>query len=318
MIIRTPQHAFGPVWSRRLGRSLGIDLVPFKTCTYDCIYCQLGGTTNKTATRLEYVPLDAVIADAAHRLASGPAPDYVTLSGSGEPTLHARVGELIPALRRLTDRPIAVLTNGSLLWDPEVRHSLLKADLVLPSLDAGDESLFQRVNRPLPGLSLEQVVDGLTTFRQQYTGQIWLEVLLLAGLSAVPEQVERIAQYARQIAPDRVQLNTVARPPAEVYAQPAATQTLSRLATRFSGKVEVIAPEREEDPAPAGGTASAFREEKLLSLIERRPVTVDDIARGLGWPHAEVIKCLHQLVCAGKVTSSMVREAVFFRPSGRG
>ncbi len=167
-------YIFGPVPSRRLGRSLGVDLVPFKTCSYDCIYCQLGRTTNQTVERREWVPLDAVLAELRGKLAS--QPDYITLSGSGEPTLYSRLDELIDGIRAMTEVPIAVLTNGSLLWQPEVRSKLLRAHLVIPSLDAGDERTFQAIDRPHGTISFKRMLWGLIDFRREYQGQYWLEV----------------------------------------------------------------------------------------------------------------------------------------------
>ncbi|NQT19895.1 MAG: radical SAM protein, partial [Planctomycetes bacterium] len=153
------KYIFGPVPSRRLGRSLGVDVVPLKTCSYDCIYCQLGNTTCKTVERKEWVPLDDVVLELKDRLSS--RPDYITLSGSGEPTLYSRVAELIDRIKVMTDVPVAVLTNGSLLWQEEVRRQLMKADLVIPSLDAGDEVMFRLVNRPHEDVSFERMLAGL-------------------------------------------------------------------------------------------------------------------------------------------------------------
>ena len=168
-------HVFGPVPSRRLGRSLGIDLVPFKICTYNCIYCQLGPTTNLTLERKEWVPFDKVIEEAREKIRSADGIDYITFSGSGEPTLHSRIGELIREFKRLSSIPVAVLTNGSLLWQKDVQDDLLEADLVIPSLDAPDRGLFRHVNRPHPDLAFDQVVEGLVKFRERYHGRIWLE-----------------------------------------------------------------------------------------------------------------------------------------------
>ncbi|MCK4625431.1 MAG: radical SAM protein, partial [Phycisphaerae bacterium] len=170
-------YIFGPVPSRRLGRSLGVDLVPFKTCSYDCIYCQLGRTTNKTIQRKEWVPLDDVVAELKTNLSS--QPDYITLSGSGEPTLYSRTGELIDRIKAVTDVPVAVLTNGSLLWNQEVCAQLMNADLIVPSLDAGDEMMFRAVNRPHEDISFEKMLKGLIEFRREYQGQYWLEVMFL-------------------------------------------------------------------------------------------------------------------------------------------
>jgi len=157
---------------------LGVDLVPFKTCTYDCIYCQLGRTTNKTVERRQWVPLDDVLAELKEKLAT--RPDYITLSGSGEPTLYSRLDELIAGIRSMTDVPVAVLTNGSLLWQEDVRRQLMDAHLVIPSLDAGQGAMFQAVNRPHESISFEQMLEGLIAFREEYYGEYWLEVFLLA------------------------------------------------------------------------------------------------------------------------------------------
>jgi len=156
-------------------------LIPYKTCSYDCIYCQLGRTVEKTLIRKEYVPIEDVLNETAERLAEGVEPDYITLSGSGEPTLYSRLDELIAGIRRLTRTPVAVLTNGSLLWFPEVRRGLLEADVVIPSLDGGSEDLFQTVNRPHPDLDFAEVLSGMGLFREEFGGQIWLEVFLLSG-----------------------------------------------------------------------------------------------------------------------------------------
>jgi len=161
---RASRYVYGPVPSRRLGRSLGVDLVPFKTCSYGCTYCQLGRTKDKTTERREYVPVDGVLDELAEKLRLGPPPDFVGLAGSGEPTLHARIGDLIAGIKNLTSIPVAVLTNGSLLWTPEVRAGLAEADLVMPSLDAGTDRTFQRVNRPHRDISFERMVDGLVAF----------------------------------------------------------------------------------------------------------------------------------------------------------
>ena len=214
------KYVYGPVPSRRLGRSLGVDLVPFKTCTYDCIYCQLGRTTDQTTRRLEYVETDKVLAELKAKLESAALPDYVCLAGSGEPTLHAAIGEVITGIKRLTRAPVAVLTNGSLLWEGDVQQALMEADLVMPSLDAGDEAVFQRVNRPHREIAFETMVDGLAAFTARFPRLVWLEVLLVDGITGTERQVEKIAALARRIRPGRVQINTVSRPPAEGFPAP--------------------------------------------------------------------------------------------------
>ena len=286
---------FGPVPSRRLGRSLGVDVVPFKTCTFDCVYCQLGRTTCKTVDPGPWVPVDDVLAELPDRLAS--RPDYVTIGGSGEPTLFSRIGELIERIKAATRVPVAVLTNGSLLWRRDVRRKLLGADVVLPSLDAGDEATFQAVNRPHPELSLARVVDGLVAFRREYTGQVWLEVFLLAGYTAIEAEAAKIARCVDLIGPDRVQLNTAVRPPAEPFAVGATRQRMAELAPIFGPRAEVIADFR---PASESADFGAGRE-AIRELLRRRPCSVDDLAAGLGLHRNEAIKYVEALAADGLI-----------------
>jgi wyosine [tRNA(Phe)-imidazoG37] synthetase (radical SAM superfamily) len=283
------QYIFGPVPSRRLGRSLGVDLVPFKTCTYDCIYCQLGRTTCKTIERKEWVPLGAVLAALDRRLDS--RPDYVTLSGSGEPTLFSRLDELIAAIKRRTQIPVAVLTNGSLLWMDEVQRQLLGADLVIPSLDAGGAEVYRLVNRPHEAVSFEQLLSGLIGFGRRFHGKFWLEVFLVGAYTTLGDELARIRRCVDLIKPDRVQLNTVTRPPAESFAVPVSEDRLRAIANTFSPPAEVIGDRRECGDV---SDTTAGREE-ILALVERRPCSVQDIAEGLGMHPHEVTKHLESL-----------------------
>jgi len=304
------RHVYGPVPSRRLGRSLGVDLVPFKTCSYDCTYCQLGRTTRKTVERRDYVPIGRVLEELDERLATGPAPDYVSLAGSGEPTLHAGIGGLIAGIKSRTRAPVAVLTNGSLLWRREVQEALLEADLLLPSLDAGDAALFALVNRPHPGIAFEAMVEGLVTFRERFAGAVWLEVMLLAGVTGIQAEVKKIARLAARIRPARVQLNTVTRPPCEEFALPVPADRLASLGRLFSGRVEVVGEGRPR--RGAGGAPGAARAGEILALLGRRPCTARGIADGLGLHLGEVTKQLDLLSARGQVGSVRRRGAVFF------
>jgi wyosine [tRNA(Phe)-imidazoG37] synthetase (radical SAM superfamily) len=282
---------YGPVPSRRLGRSLGVDLVPLKTCTYDCVYCQLGRTTSTRVRRGRWADPDVVVAQVRDRLPS--RPDIIALAGSGEPTLHAGIGAVIDGIKAITSVPVAVITNGSLLGHPAVRRDLATADIVLPSLDAPSEELFQRVNRPHASLHLTDLVDGVVSFRAAYDGEIWLEVMLLAGMTAQGPQVRRLTELAARIAPDRVQLNTAVRPPAESSAVPVDRATLEESAALFTPCAEVIA----DLPVSAGDGVAA--EADVLELVSRRPCTVADIAAGLGIHHGEALKAATALVNQG-------------------
>jgi wyosine [tRNA(Phe)-imidazoG37] synthetase (radical SAM superfamily) len=304
-------HVFGPVPSRRLGRSLGVDLVPFKVCSYDCIYCQLGRTTCQTIERKEWVPIDAVLAELKRKL--GSRPDYITLSGSGEPTLHSRLGEIIQRIRALTPVPVAVLTNGSLLWLPEVREQVALADVVLPSLDAADPERFQFINRPHAAITFERLLEGLVAFRREFSGKYWLEVMLLDGYTTLPIQVRQLAEWVGRIRPDKVQLNTAVRPPAEEYAMAVPDERLRQVARAFKPRAEVIA-EYHVRPARAELPASA---EAILALLRRRPCTEADVANGLTLRPIEAAKYLAVLKAAGQVAIQRHGDLVYYcLPSG--
>lgn len=304
------KYVYGPVPSRRLGRSLGVDLVPFKTCTYDCIYCQLGRTTDQTTRRIEYVETDKVLAELKVKLESVPPPDYVGLAGSGEPTLHARIGEVIAGIKRLTRAPVAVLTNGSLLWDVDVQQALMEADLVMPSLDAGDEAMFQRVNRPHREIAFETMVDGVAAFTARFPRLVWLEVLLVDGITGTERQVEKIAVLTRRIRPGRVQLNTVSRPPAEGFARAVPRERLSRLAQRFSGPVELISDSGPE--SPLSPSFCRVPDSDILDLLARRPCTAGGVAAGLSLHIQEAAKRLEALVKTGAVAILQKDGEIFY------
>ena len=301
-----PSYVYGPVPSRRLGRSLGLDLVPYKVCTYDCIYCQLGRTTNKTTERREWVPLDSIIEQLKARLSS--KPDIITLSGSGEPTLHSGIGRLIEAIKGITDVPVAVITNGSLLWLPEVQTELLQADLVVPSLDAPSEDIFRYVNQPHPDITFDQMLTGLGEFRQVFRGQYWLEVFLLAGVTTVEERVKALAGCIQSIGPDNVQVNTVLRPPAEAYATAVPRDRLEEIAAQLYPATELILPwSRTEQVEPNSAGC-----EGVLDLVRRRPCSITDIAAGLRVHPHEAAKCIGQFMSEGKVRTKEQQGTLYY------
>lgn len=301
------RYVYGPVSSRRLGRSLGVDLVPFKTCSYDCIYCQIGHTTARTMERKEYVNIDRVLSQVSEKLEKAEKPDFISLAGSGEPTLNSQTGYLIKEIKKMTDIPVTVLTNGSLLWMEEVREDLMKADIVLPSLDIGDENTFQIVNRPCSGIPFEKMVKGIQEFSKIFKGEIWLEVLLLEGITSEPSDVKKIAGFAKTINPDRIQLNTAYRPAVEKTAVPVSVEKMNILKDMFSGRVEIIADEtlvnrqiHKHDPV---------KDDEILSLLGRRPCTASDISKGLEIHVNEITKQLEALVKKGSL-KTIVQEGL--------
>jgi wyosine [tRNA(Phe)-imidazoG37] synthetase (radical SAM superfamily) len=301
-------HLFGPVPSRRLGLSLGVDLVPPKTCTFDCLYCEVGRTTHLTRRRQSY-RVREIIRELEDYLASPPvALDYVTMAGSGEPTLNLGIREIITSVKRLTDIPVAVLTNGSLFHLSEVRADVTGADVILPSLDAGREETFQRINRPHPSLSLDLVVSGLKALRREYLGQIWLEVMVLKNVNDQEEALTALKGLLRELAPDRVQLNTAVRPVADSAAQPLTLQEMAAVA-RFLGEgTEVVAASRQTSPERL-----AIKDRDVLDMLARRPMTAGDLAQALGLSLAQVRERLGRLLKSGLVSRDVHREQDFYR-----
>jgi len=309
------QYLYGPVPSRRLGRSLGVDLVPYKTCTYDCIYCQLGKTTHKTTARQDYVPAAGVLSELAEKLAAGVACNYITLAGSGEPTLHASLEELICKIREMTDIPVAVITNGSLLYLPEVREALMRADLVVPSLDAGDAALFEYVNRPHPDVVFERMIEGLVTFGKRYPGRLWMEVLLVSGVTGMASEVKKIAAWIEKIPAERIQLNTVNRPSYEDFACAVDPKQMKKLAGFFAGAVEI--PENATPAVGASETTSDTSDADICNLLARRPCTLEGVALGLSLHPHDAAKRLERLITGKAVTAKRNGGKIYYTPAER-
>ncbi len=305
------KYLFGPVPSRRFGRSLGVDLTPFKTCSLDCVFCQLGLTTKKTVTREEYVDTDAVIAEIEDWLETDGKADYITLSGSGEPTLHSRFGEVLKFVRANSSIPAVVLTNGTLLHLPEVREAARLADVVKVSLSAWDEASYGWVNRPHSDLKFSQLVEGQKAFRRQFRGKLWLEVFLIAGMNSASSDVGRIAALADEIKPDRIQLNTVVRPPAEKFAAPLSMERLSSFCPLFRPTAEVIAEFNTEKDLKLQAN-----KETILSMLQRRPCTADQIAKGFGMHLNEVSKYLGNLMRTGQIREERKNNTVYYAATG--
>jgi len=307
------KHIFGPVPSRRLGASLGIDIIPDKTCSYDCVYCQLGRTTNKTIERKEYVQNDAIIVELKSLLSTLESPrkaiDYITFSGSGEPTLNSAIGNLSREFKIITDIPIAVLTNGSLLYREDVRDALSNADLVVPSLDAVTEEVFQKVNRPHPSLTIEKVIDGIKEFSNSFNGEIWLEIMLVKGINDGQEEIERMAEVAADMNLAKIQLNTVIRPPTEKFALPLNAEEMQQIKEKMGEKAEVIAHfDRNKEKIYKGDV-----ETEILAMLQRRPCTVLDISKALSLHINEVIKYIEQMQKNNSVKSVTQQNEVYYQ-----
>jgi len=292
------RHVFGPVPSRRLGYSLGVDPVPPKTCTMDCVYCELGPTTDRTACRGPFVDVDAILDELRERLREPLRLDHVTISGSGEPTLNLEIGRLIGGIRGLTDVPIAVLTNGSLLTNPEVRTALRQADVVAPSLDAVSANPFKEVNRPDPSLDPGEIARCLAEFARGFRGRLWLESLFVLGMNDDPGEIRLIRNAIEEIQPDRVHVNTVVRPPAVFGVQGVSASVLREIAAALGPRAEVIA----SPPDDAQSKPASDMVERIVSMAARRPVTIADVTKAIGTSQAEAAKTLSLLVQNKRLT----------------
>ncbi len=286
------KYIFGPVPSRRLGYSLGIDPLPSKICNYDCIYCEVGRTVSKTLERKEYVDADEILKELYQFLEKTQFKiDIVTFSGSGEPTLHSRLGYLIREIKNNTRFPVAVLTNGSLLWMKEVREELMEADIVIPSLDAVTPEIFKKVNQPHPDITPDMVIEGEAIFGRSFRGKYWLEVLIVKNVNDRESEYRKIAEAVRYIDPDRVQLNTVVRPPGQGRAEPVSRRELEKLQMIIGEKAEIISSFKGE---------SATRKElplldNLMNMLEIRPCTLEEISEVLGVERESVEMALEGL-----------------------
>jgi len=307
------RHLFGPVRSRRLGRSLGLDLVPVKTCTFECPYCQLGGTTCKTLERREYVPTAAVIAEFTSWLQSDGLADCVTLAGSGEPTLHSRFGEILDAVERLTHIRRILLSNGSLFSLPEVRAAAVKANVVKGTLSAWDQESFARLHRPHPGLHFQSFFEGFKRLREEFRGEFWLEVFLIQGANDRDEQVARIAALAREIRPNRIHLNTAIRPPTERWVGAVPEERLLQLAAFFQPRAEVASMGSEETPpATTAHPAGALLKDRIEALIQRHPATASEVGSALGVALDEVEGAMRVLLAAGTVEIEQRGHSLYY------
>lgn len=303
------KHVFGPVPSRRLGRSLGVDPVPYKRCTYDCVYCQLGRTTHEPPEREDWIDPEEILGEIGDALRRhGDETDWICFTGRGEPTLCRSLGRLLRRTKAMTDRPVAVLTNGSLLWREDVRSDLAAADLVMPSLDAADPDTFARINRPSAGVDIETVVEGMVRFRESYGGLVWVEVMLVGGVNDREEPLLALRKALDRIRPDRIHLNTPIRPPAEEWVRPPDASGLVRAHAIL--QPAVLLEERECGRFAPGDEPSV--ESEVLSIVSRHPMRERQLREGLAGRSAEEIaEAVSQLERGGRVSRIPFRGDVF-------
>ncbi len=304
-------YLFGPVPSRRLGISLGVDLVPMKTCTLNCIYCECGESTHLTLERREYVPFATVKKELSLYFENNPAPDYITFSGSGEPTLNSRIGDVLHFIKNHTrDIPVALLTNGTLFFQKQVREDIKAATVIIPSLDAATEKVFRKINRPSPHLKVDKIIEGLIQLRKEYSGKIWLEIFIVPGMNDTEQELTALKQAIDKIEPNQVQLNTLDRPGPVHTLRAATRQELEHIIDFWQMENAAIvadAPEHKTLFPYRKDTASA-----ILGTIARRPCTLKDLSEILGLPTDEVKKHIDSLHTDKKINVVKQKRGLFY------
>ncbi len=303
-------HLYGPVPSRRLGYSLGVDLLPFKTCSLSCIYCQLGRSQKKTIRRINPYSEKNILEEIKKFLKTGARVDFITFSGSGEPTLNKSIGWLIREIKKITKIPVAVLTNSTLLSRAEVRKELAAAEVVVPSLDAATQPVFEKINRPHPSLKVEKIIDGLAKFRKEFKGQIWLEIMLVKGVNDSPAHLKKLKEAVDRINPDKIHLNTVVRPPAEKTARPLTPEEMNKIKDVFGQKAEVIASFRKKEQEIAPPDIA----EAILAIVRRRPVSLEDLENSLGQTREELSLEIQKLLQQKKIKQVSHLDRDYFEP----
>ncbi len=307
----TYNYIFGPVLSRRLGVSLGIDLVPHKVCSFDCVYCECGITTEKVMARRPYIPFAAIQAELDSYFSEERVIDYITLTGSGEPTLNSDIGKIVQYIKQAYPRyRIAVLTNASLLDNTDVCDALLQTDLVVPSLDAATETVFRKIDKPEKDVHIVDIIRHIAHFRHVFSGALWLELFIVPGINDTPEEIAAFRQAIQRIAPDRVQLNSLDRPGAWLGVKTATYATLQTMANALATEhpyVEVV---------KRGPKDTAFSDNDwqgiVVSSIARRPVTLPDLESITHTPVEKLEQFLAQLVSEGRVYTAKKDGHLFF------
>jgi wyosine [tRNA(Phe)-imidazoG37] synthetase (radical SAM superfamily) len=304
-------RVYGPVPSRRFGLSLGVDLVPYKTCSYDCVYCQLGRTEQTTLRRQAFFEPEVIAVEVQKALEQGPKPDVVTLAGSGEPTLYAPLGRLVELLRERSATPIVLLTNGGTLFLEDVAEDALVVDVLAPSLDAGDEETFRLVNRPDPEVTFQNMVDGIERFRRRFVGEVRLEVMLVRDLNDSTASITNLEQQIDRIRPPAVDLNTPVRPGASVDAKPCTEEFLSRVARQFGPSARPIAAFPDRLAGRISEQTQSLRR-FVMETLSRRPCTVRDLVTTTGVPANEIVKVVDSLIGESIVEERRGKDEAYF------
>jgi len=303
------KYTFGPVPSRRLGLSLGVDVIPKKLCSLDCVYCEVGVTDKRGLARKEYLPANEILAEVKEVIAEYPDLDHITISGSGEPTLNSKIGDIIRGIKKMTKVPVAVLTNGTLLDNPEVRHDLMDADIVSPSLDAVSTDVFEKVDRPNPKLRIDNIIDGIKSFRREFKGRMWIEILFVKGMNDHDEEVFKMKQVLDEIRPEKIHLNTVIRPPAYAIAQPVGEERLKEIQKILGERSEIIGIFKETHKTKEHNVDG----QTIFALLKRRAMTIVQMTESLSMPQEKIIASLKELERGKLIKSYMFNEEEYYQ-----
>ncbi len=303
------KYLFGPVPSRRLGLSLGIDLVPYKTCNLNCIYCECGRTTNLINERKEFFDCNEIIKELEYFLKNKPKIDYITFSGAGEPLLYSKIGEIINFLKKnFSKYKIVILTNGTLFLNNSIIEEIKKADLIIPSLDSANENTFKLINRPHKDLKLNKIIEGLINLRKNFYKKIYLEVFIIKNLNDSYNEILNLKNVIKKINPDKIQINTVDRPPAEEFVAPVSINKLNEIKNIFGKKAEIISFKNKNIELEKSNNFST-----IINCLERRPLTLEDLMKMTNLHVNELNKILRELEEEKRITKIKGDRGIFYK-----
>jgi len=306
------EYLFGPVPSRRLGISLGVDLIPYKTCSLNCVYCEIGRTTDLKIKRKEYIKIDKIIEELNTYLKSNPELDFITFSGQGEPTLNSGMEKVIDFLKdNYPEYRIAVITNSTLIHRENVRKCLKKCNVILPSLDSATKKSFQKINRPHSNLNINKIIEGLIKFSKDFNGKIWLEIFIIPGINNSYTELKALKKHIIKIDPDIIQLNTLDRPPAESWVKKASLKNLEDIKDFFKPlKTEIIAKYKRRSQITSFNKNIS---KQIINTVQRRPCTIQELKEILNIHKNELNKYLGSLVEDGILEKDKRERGTFYK-----
>lgn len=303
------KYLYGPVYSRRLGSSLGVDLIPYKTCSFDCVYCQLGKTTHKIIERRSFFPKKKVIEELEEFLEREEGIDYITLSGSGEPTLNSDLPHIIEAIKKISQKPLCLITNASLFYKKEVRKALGGIDLIIPSLDAPDREIFLKINRPHRNLKFQEIIEGLIKLTEEFKGRIYLEIMLVKGINDSAVCARKFKKIISKINPQKIQINTPIRLPKEEWVKIPSLKVIDNFLKILDWDAELI----KERVKRCRKLLPRNIEDDIIRLLSRRPESLSELSKTLKIRNPILLKIINSLEKKKKISCYLYRRRLFYR-----